>query len=207
MKNLFLSSLLLVCFYSCKKTEDPIPVNNPSTPTAPTNDFPLTTGSYWIYEVFNLDTNGIETTTSVDSSYVSGDTLIHGDTFSVIIGGLFGPSINVRRDSSGYLVDQFGVIHCSNTNYTDVLWSGNTPGYYSFSYKMMPGAVISTPAGALCAHDYLGTVTVFLTSYAWDNPRYIHSYYSNNIGLIRETTFFLMSPNYVGRKLLRYHIE
>lgn len=209
MKNaLFFCLLTSFVFSSCKKTEDAVPENIPVVPAAIANNFPLSTGSYWIYERFNMDTNGVETTLAVDSSYISGDTVMHSDTFAIITGDIIDPASKYyRRDSSGYLIDQFGIIHCSNVNYADTLWSGSTPGYYTFYYRMMPGAVISTPAGALCAHDYQGTVNVLLSSYAWDNPRYLHSYYSDGIGLIRETSFFLASPNYIGRKLVRYHIE
>ncbi len=209
MKNaLLFSSLLLIGFYSCKKEKDESPLPATSTSSSSPNCFPLSIGSYWIYERFNGDTNGVETTIETDSSYISGDTVIHGDTFAVFVGDVIDSnSVYFRRDSAGYLVDQIGIIRCSNTNFTDTLSSGNSPGYYDYYYKMIPPAIISTPAGPLNAYDYRGTITVLLSGYMWDNPRYIHSYYSDNIGLVRETTFFLMSPNYIGRKLVRYHIQ
>ncbi len=209
MKNLVYFILLIAfAFYSCRKTEDVVPVNPPSTAVAVSNNYPLSLGSYWIYERFNMDTNGVETTLYIDSTYISGDSIIHGDTFSVIVGDIFGPTdINVRRDSSRYLVDQFGTIFCSNTNFTDTLLSGSVPGHADFYYKMMPATTIVVPAGSFAACDYLGTVNITMVGYPWDTSRNIHFYYADNVGLIRETTYFFSSPNYIGRKLLRYHIE
>lgn len=207
MKNaLCFSFLLLVCFSSCKKEKDEAPT--PSSPSVATNYFPLTTGSYWIYERFQMDTNGVETVVAIDSSYISGDTIINGDTFSVFVGTYIDPNgVYYRRDSSGYILDPFGIIHFSSTNFTDTLRTSSTPGYYDSFYKMMPASTISTPAGALVATDYLGTINITYPAYPWDNPRYTHCYYSDGIGLIRETHFFLMNPNYDGRRLVRYNIQ
>jgi len=208
MKKLVLFNfVLLVGVSSCKKDKEP--VMHPAPHVASGNCFPTTTGSYWIYERFDLDTNGVETTVSIDSSYVSGDTIIHGDTFTVFVGTVIDPSgIAIRRDSSGYVLDQFWIIHFSKTNFSDVLWSGSVSGYHNYSYKMMwPPVMVSTPAGSIPAYDYMGTINIVVSGYPWESPRYIHNYFADGIGLIRETTFFLMGPNYIGRKLIRYHIE
>lgn len=207
MKKLALL-IFVVTICSCKKEKDEIPT--PATPSTPatTNCFPLTTGSYWIYERFNLDTNGVETVVSVDSSYISGDTVIAGNTFSIFVGDLLGPTyLNFRRDSSGYLVDQNGTIRGSNTNFTDTLWSGSISGSGDFYYKMIPGTSLSVPAGTFTAFDYLGAITITQVGYPWDTSRNIHTYFADGIGLIRETTYFLSSPNYIGRRLLRYNIQ
>lgn len=155
-----------------------------------------------------MDTNGVETTIAVDSSYISGDTIINGDTFSVFVGTFIDPNgVYCRRDSSGYIIDQYGIIHFSSTNFIDTLRTSSTPGYYDAFYKMMPVSTILTPAGALVATDYIGIVNIAQPGYLWDNPRNTHCYYSDGIGLIRETFFFLSNPNYDGRKLVRYNIN
>ncbi len=199
--------LLMICFSSCKKDPDTTPIQ-PGTPPPTGYTIPLTTGSYWIYERFNLDTNGVETVIAVDSSYISGDTIIGENTFSIFVGTVIDPAgIYFRRDSLGCLVDQSGIVRFSKTNFTDTLWSGTTPGYYSFNYKMVPEVLVPTPSGSLNACDFLGTIQMLSPTYPWGTPRYVHSYFSDGIGLIRETTFFVSSPNYIGRKLLRYHIQ
>lgn len=209
MKNaLYLSSLMLLCFCACKKEKDAEPTPAAVTPTSTTNYYPLTVGSYWIYERFQMDTNGIETVVSVDSSYISGDTIINGDTFTVFVGTFIDPAgIYCRRDSAGYILDQYGVIQFSSTNYTDTLRVGSTPGYYTFFYKMISPVNISTPAGTFLASDFLATINITQPGYLWDTTRYIHNYYSDGIGLIRETAFFLSNPNYDGRRLVRYQIQ
>lgn len=210
MKNaLYFSFMLLICFSaSCKKEKDEIPSTSPASSSVSTTFFPLTTGSYWVYERFQMDTNGVETLVAIDSSYISGDTIINGATFSVFVGTYIDPNgIYCRRDSSGYIIDQYGTIHFSSTNFIDTLRTGNTPGYYNSFYKMVPASMISTPAGALAAIDYLGTINIVYPGYLWGNTRYTHCYYSDSIGLIRETRFFLMNPNYDGRRLVRYNIN
>lgn len=209
MKNtLFFSILLLICFSSCKKEQNETSSPTPSSTAIASNYFPLTTGSYWIYERFQMDTNGVETTFAIDSSYVSGDTIISGDTFSVFVGTYIDPAaIYCRRDSSGYVLDEYGVIHFSATNFSDTLRVSNVPSYYNSYYKMVPPVNISTPAGIFLATDYLGTVNTTQPGYLWDNPRYTHCYYSDGVGLIRESHFFLANPNYDGRKLVRYNIN
>lgn len=208
MKNaLYFGCLLLLCFYSCKKEKDAVP--NVPPPAASTPDyFPITTGCYWIYERFHMDTNGVETIVAIDSSYVSGDTLINGNTFAVFVGTYYDPNaIYCRRDSSGYIIDQHGIVYFSSTNFTDTLRTGNTPGYYTSFYKMIPAGPVTVPAGIFSAYGYMGTVNITLPGYLWDNPRYTYCFYADGIGLVRETNFFLMNPNYDGRRLVRYNIQ
>ena len=200
--------LVVLAIYSCKKEKDEVPT--PATPSTPSaiNCFPLTTGSYWIYERFNLDTNGVETVTAVDSSYISGDTVIAGKTYSIFVGNAYSPTfVSFRRDSLGYLVDQYNAIHASNNNYSDTLRTDILPGYFDGYYKMMPAASLSVPAGSFSAYDFLGYVNITQPGYLWDTTRNTHAYYAENVGLIRETFFFLSSPNYIGRRLLRYNIQ
>lgn len=209
MKKILYSSLVLaVCFCSCKKDKDATPTPVPSSPTATTNYFPLSVGSYWIYDTYNLDTNGVETYVSTDSCYISNDTVIGGNTYSVFHASLLFPtSTYYRRDSSGYLVDQVGKIYFSNTNFTDTLRYDSLPGYFSGFGKMIsPSTSVSVPAGTFSVYDFMQTTTILTSGYIWENPRITHHYYADGVGIVNETLTFVGSPGYIGRKLVRYNI-
>lgn len=203
---LFIASLLFLGVSSCKKDKDETPAPAPEAP-ATSNYCPLTIGSYWIYDRFNLDTNGVETYVSTDSCYISHDTVIGGNTYAVVHGGPISTFDYMRRDSSGYLVDQNGEVFFSSTNFTDTINTLTIPGYLVTYSKMQPAASITVPAGTYSAYECLSTTNITQPGYLWDTTRYTHHWYADNVGLVYDSFFFLSSPNYVIRKLVRYHIQ
>jgi hypothetical protein len=212
MKNYFsFALLLLICSAACKKDNVvPAPANEPVPAPAP-NGFPLTIGSYWIYENTMIDTNNVETINASnpsDSCYIKDDTIFGGKTYLVFVGNITNENaIFFRRDSLGFMVDQYGTIFYSKTDLINTLRTVSVPGFYDGYYKMAgPMTSVSVPAGGFSCYDYQG-VFVMPSSYAWSNPRFSHSYYANGVGLVRETAFFYSSPDYIARRLLRYHIE
>lgn len=171
--------------------------------------FPLTEGTYWIYEHTSLDTNGVETLTGADSSYVSNDTLINGNIYHKVYGNIINsPGFRLLRDSADCIVENNGTILFSASNYTDTLHRWSVPGYMDVSNMMAQDPVeITVQAGVFQAKDYKGTVTFTSPSYPWSNPRYTHSYYAQGVGPVKEVAFFASSPNYMTRRLMRYHIQ
>lgn len=211
MKKFFLFiSLTSVAFVSCKKDKDAEP-EAPVTATTPTSGMPFTTGSYWIYEKINIDTNGVETSAggALDSVYISNDSVINGKTYSVFVGSYVNPaSLNFRRDSLGYIVDESGRIQYASTNFTDTLSTFTVPGYYDAYYMMnQPASPLTVPAGTFNVKDFRGTVTATYSGYTGTNPRYIHYYYSDGVGQVKQVQFFVNAQDYIGWRLVRYYIE
>jgi hypothetical protein len=211
MKNyLSLAILVLTCAASCKKDNvEPAPAATPAPAVA--NGYPLTVGSYWIYENTDIDSNNMETVNAAnpsDSCYILKDTIMNGKTYKMFVGSIANPfAVFFRRDSSGFMVDEYGIIFYSKTDFIHTLRSWSIPGYLEGDFKMVgPPTSVTVPSGTYAAYDYQGMI-VFNAGYPWMNPRYAHSYYANGVGLVRETTFFTGSPNYVARRLLRYHIQ
>lgn len=70
---LFLPVLMLISLFSCNKSDE----NDPQPPAS--EDFmALKVGNYWIYQNYDIDTNGVATPTDDwDSAYISKDTLIN----------------------------------------------------------------------------------------------------------------------------------
>lgn len=206
-KFLFVAGALSLLLSSCDK--DWVRCEKCDVAKSSTSYFPLTQGTYWIYEHTTLDTNGVETVTSLDSSYVSNDTVIGGKTYTKVFGNITNsPGFTLLRDSADCVVKTNGTIIFSASNYTDTLSKWSVPGYLEVSNMMaqFPQPVV-VPAGSFIAKDNKGTAVFTNPSYPWSNPRYTHNYYSKGVGLIREITFFTSSPDYVTRRLIRYHIE
>jgi hypothetical protein len=205
------AALLLICAVSCKKDAGVPVTENEPTPAPAANGYPLTIGTYWIYENTTIDTNGVETVSvsnPTDSCYIVDDTVLGGNTYMVFVGNIINENaVYFRRDSAGFIVDQNGKIYYSKTDLVNTLRTESMPGMYDAFYKMAgPMTTISVPAGAYACYDFQG-MFILPASYPWDNPRYYHSYYANGVGLVRETTFFYSSPDYISRRLVRYHVQ
>jgi hypothetical protein len=212
MKHSFsIAALALLVMASCKKDNVEVsPAYTPPPPPAATG-YQLTIGSYWIYENTNIDTNNVETVNTsspTDSCYVADDTVIGGRTYSVFVGSMLSPTtVFFRRDSAGFIIDPAGKIYYSSADFISTLRTSSVPGYMDTYYKMVgPVTGITVPAGTFTCYDYQG-MAVFQSGYPYDNPRFMHSYYGNGVGLVREVAFFAGSPGYIARRLLRYHVQ
>jgi hypothetical protein len=204
--------LISICISACKK-EDSTPQPQPSGPV-PGNYTPLTIGSYWVYDWYQVDSSGNSTfMNKTDSMYISGDILIAGYTYAVLEKNFFGGiTINQKylRDSLGYLVSDQGVILFSSTNFTDTLRTLTESFYFSFWKMDEVGLVITVPSGTWPTFNYKQTVIQTNGTFACgSNIGYENSYYANNIGLVCETIFFFGSNicQYFEKKLVRYHIN
>lgn len=214
MRNLFLLGLAIGLFVSCETKEDP-----ELQPTENTIYFPLLIGNYWVYQHYDIDPQGFESTRGVtDSVVIARDTLIGGHQYFILEGSNYpyhGGSwvtLDVVRDSSGYIVNKEGVIRFSQSNFTDILASktevigGDT--LYTLNYQMdlveMPYTV---PAGDFDVLNYKGTVITYAPVQGVENPRYMNTLFSKGVGKVLETYFFLNSPRVSEKRLIRYHIE
>lgn len=109
--------LSTVLFSSCKKDE-PTDQNNTALYSLPSKE-----GSYWVYEWYKVDSNGVETLTGqIDSLFVLGDTVLNGKTYVRYSNHSTAFGIeSYQRDSSGYIVNQLGKILYAYTNFGEIL--------------------------------------------------------------------------------------
>ena len=119
----YLCALLLV-FTACRKDKEQI-VEIPE-PVEKTYEFPSDSGTYWVYEWFNVDSLGISTPVSLtDTLRITGDTTISGKEYVVYSGTKYGvPYTSYERDSSGFIVSPTGVIRHAISLTTDTLSRG-----------------------------------------------------------------------------------
>lgn len=205
-------------FVSCKKDEDEQPAPNPGNgnPAASISySFPLTDGSYWIYQEEQVDPLGnLVSSGAIDSTYVAGDTVIGANTYKKIInvqgsGSHYLPQVQLQllRDSAGYLVSAYGGFLDYN-NFTDTLAQGNLGGAVDYYYFMRhPDSTVVTSAGTFQTVDYEGHMYSTDPNYPHPSPRFIHQLYADGVGKILYTSYYYSSPNYVQRRMLRYHIQ
>ena len=214
--QLLLGLFLVLGISSCKKD-----VAIPQAPTNPTSSgtyIPMTVGSYWIYDWYDVDTLGNTTPLNVtDSISVSGDTIIGLNTFYVMEEFWHNQIIPARkfyrRDSCGSLIDTSGNVYFSSTNLTDTLFIGyetsSELGYYKMTdiNKMVtaPAGTFSTMNAAFIFVNLLGTWPCWGKFYVSDKQ------YAKNVGKVRQS-FIFNGPNgpicfIHDRRLRTYHIN
>lgn len=205
----FFTFALLVL--SCQKETTPINFS--------TTLFPTSVGSYWVYECNHRDANGNITSMNVsDTVEIIGDTLIGGKTYITFEGTTYGygPYRWYHRDSSGYVIDNFGKIQYSLVNFSDTLHTYVEAGIYKLDWMMKSnnGNPTIVPAGTFTTIDYQGhcrKVSGMPFTGCGNDEYIIHNYYSPSIGLIKANTIFYSqlesSCNDMERVLSSYHIE
>ncbi len=217
MKNLFVLfaiafSLLLVS--SCCKDDNDI---DTAPQVSQLQHLPLKTGNYWVYNTYEIDTLGNETVIStVDSTIISGDTIINGLTYYILKGNYAGGQtriLDILRDSSGYLVNNKGKIKFSEDNFTDTLSIRNTTfgdsTYATITYKMEKhNGPFTVPAGTFDdILNYKGSIKF----YGANNPFYKdkNTFYSKDIGLILDTYYWISKARFYRyeRRLVRYNVN
>ncbi len=208
---LFLSALAMLVF-SCNCNDDDAATN----PTPATEYLPLNIGNYWVYQWYIIDTLGNETIygNTLDSIYISGDTVINGNTYAVMEGRQFNSDIlYFYRDSSGYLVSANSSVPLFTTTSSserlgiDTLFVGTAPLVMNDANMQPPSPSVTVPAGTF--NDCLSTVT-YMTSFEADYPHGIRTFpyqYAKGVGRVLHRIAFYSTPNYYESRLVRYHVE
>ena len=216
-KFLFIS-LLIVIMYSCKKDNDTEHTSPTSFMIYP-NYSSLKVGNYWIYQEFDIDTNGIATPKNIfDSCYVEKDTILNGKTYKKIVKpkpySTTQYGFSLERDSLHYIVNSVGQILFSSRDFSSIInirynMATSTDTLCQIIRQMVDKNLsITTPAGTFTTSDAKETFFMFPNFIQWGNHRTKHTRYSENIGVVVETLpFYLSDPNYVERRLLRYHLN
>ena len=205
-------SFAALLLFSCTKENTGVPPVKSQTTTASHDYYHLTPGSYWVYQVYAIDSaNNYVLKAMPDSNYVTGDTLIAGKTYHVLHGTAFNIwATQFLRDSSSWLVDEKGYKFC-NFSGTSVLESLQTMPYspsFTLSVAMLAGTQnLTVPAGSFNCVDAQSTCRAVGSAQPWQVCRYYDQNFSDGTGLIRQTAIYLGSNNRLERRLLRYHLN
>jgi hypothetical protein len=206
---LLLPAIALIA--SCKKDKNDdnctCPSPSPTVVTSANDYFKLAVGNYWVYDNVKIDTLGVETViSSTDSAYVSGTTVVHGNTYYNLFDFYY---TILLRDSSGYMIDTNSVIHFT-TQVFDVpvafsYIAGNIG--YTESMTVRNPVSVTVPAGTFTAYDWKITLHNMDPNYQWAFTRYSHDYYSAGIGKVKQEYFYYSQPDHYERRLTRYHVQ
>lgn len=207
MKNLLLLSLLLICtLFACKPETLPLPKED-------IDFYPLAVGNYWIYDVYTIDSLGEASAQNrQDTIQITAQVATNGHNYFRFEGTQFGADIEfLRRDSSGFLVDENGTIFFTSTAFNQELRRDSinpeTPVAAVLTYQQSEVQMdITTDAGTFNCYNYEGTIDVL-------DPDYPHgvrksSYYlSPTIGLILHEAPYFSTKISVQQQLVEYHLE
>src|SRR5204862_5970033 len=110
----------------------------------------LNTGNYCVYELHRIDSGTTDLILSIDTCFDLGDSMINGNTYKVVVNftPFSIPNTTCLRDSSGYLVNEGGIVYYKENLTNDTLSIINYPTIYD-SYNIIYHSTdpVIVPAG------------------------------------------------------------
>ena len=216
--NVFLTTtILFICLSSCKNDDDSTVVNPPPPPQATNADYlPDNNANYWVYEVYRVDSSGVETFLGNDTMTVK-DTLMNGLAYKKYNNNPFPgqrySSYRFMRDSSGYMIDPSGNIVFAVNPLNTVLRTDSIGNVYVFSFEMKKeSGSINLPAGSFTdVLNYRNKVEFdsrVTPPLGMPQTRYYDNQYANKVGLIFTSYAFVSVPDLhrYEKRLVSYNI-
>jgi hypothetical protein len=218
MKYAFIFALLLA-IASCKKEKPVSPAQQDNSP-----QLAIKAGSYWVYDWYEIDSNGIDQKMNVtDSLAVVGDSSIGGIKYIALYGTYLGPPADRHfyiRDSSGYVISTYGPPyknwimfaygHLGEIVKTRTDIADNRRD--EFMTRDLSGKII-VPAGSFEVYDHQRKYSSLDgTPVSKCKPEWVfHTYYDKKTGMeILSQTAYVGTLEYqckiVERRLVRYYI-
>ncbi len=201
-----------LAFTACKKDEpDTRVAPGPSQPSAISAYSKLAVGNYWVYSIVQYDAQGNETpTVYTDSVAVVGDSVLNGNTYYVVQGTrpLHSPGnaqnyTSIQRDSADCIVGLHGSIIFRLSDLGNVLYQAEVPPDGTLTWSTEPDQVQhSVPAGTFTCYDTRGVLD--LPGYP---QRTIHKLRGSGVGLVEESTVYVVPGSGFKKKLVSYHVE
>lgn len=208
---------MIMVIYSCNKNKG----TDPTTPTTNITTYPnysqLKVGNYWVYEEFYIDTNGVATPRNIfDSCFIEKDTIINSQTYFKLNSPYMAgdTDISFLRDSLHYIINSDGYIVFTSKDFSNVFYVGSYIALPSdticqITRKMIDKDVsVTTPAGNYITTNAKTTYNMFPHWNVAGSLRYRKARYAKNVGLVIETgPFSLTDPNYIEKRLVRFHLN
>jgi hypothetical protein len=217
MKNfLRCSASILLIFASCEKENrtEPTQVQTPSPANTIYYDSiytRLNTGNYWVYELHRIDSGITDMFLSTDTCYVSGDSMINGNSYKVVINFIPHnlPNTTCLRDSSGFLIDANGTIYYKENLTNDTLSIFNWPSLFnSYSLIYHASGPVVVPSGTFNDVVTIRTdIDLLPPSDTTNNPIHGFIHFARGVGKLQDCYQYQSTPwtQYV-RKLSAYHV-
>lgn len=215
LKTLYLLVFLIttcITISSCKKDEVP-ECEVAEEPAITTNDyFPVSVGSYWVYEFRTHQITGeISPNSSLDTLKVVGDTVLDGETFFVF--NTDKPTDNTvwfRRIDQGEVVSQSGTLVCPPDNsyagvynsYYFVTGGGDTTNHVweEFSGYEMVSSTFGPTYSCIQKTKYNENWPIL------GGDTFADTMYYSPIGILQRSYSYISGGKQVGT-LVDYHLE
>jgi hypothetical protein len=124
-----------------------------------------------------------------------------------------GLTITYLRDSAGYLIDEQQNIYFSATDFTTVfsdeyIFAGVDTVARVTTQMADKDLQISVPAGSFGTHNFRKRYEMFPLYTTGGTIRDQNVRYGGGVGKVEERLpFFANNPDYVDRRLVRYHVQ
>lgn len=210
INSFLIASLCLLSVSACKKEKEP------SFPQPYPDYGAMKAGNFWIYQIYEIDPAGNETATNeFDSCFVSADTLINGHTYHKMHRpDVFGTRISYQRDSLSYIVDVYGNILFSSSDFNRTFFewyhieSNQDTVYHTTRSMVEKDQDFITPAGHFTTSNFQSRHKVWPNYVSHFSEIVENTRYAKNIGIVCETMHgFLSAPVKKERRLVRVHLE
>ena len=220
MKAQIIIIATILALVSCKKDKQELPILSNEGPQ-PQFNTPTTTGSYWVYQWFKIDSNGVETPIQdIDTVKVFGDTTINNLEYIIYKGNVgIGPTnpnstqyTSYKRDSSGYVVSLNRGIEYSYVNFSDTLHKGSFPQLWDYYLKMFDNIQVTVPVGTFNSienREYCYYASGDPVNTCGDAYFTRGRWYVEGIGKVKETNGFITefkNCEYREARLIDYYI-
>ena len=204
MRTLSLLAFLFLLFTTCEKNTDPAAI---------WAYMPLEPGSYWTYETFLVDTNGVEEPISEDTLWLESLEIVgqhrmasFESTGNFVFEGTI-PSFDLQAMNER-LLSSDGTVHLSELLELDgelvqrhIL--DNDLGHLDTRLITEP-VRIDVPYGSFDCIGNSRTVELTDTTH-FSHQRVMYRYYGQGIGIVKATSFFLNSPKTIETRLTGYY--
>lgn len=171
----------------------------------------LATGNYWVYQKNRIDSlDNVLEVLETDSFFVSGDSVVNGETYVVVHRNNTLPTSTwLWRDSAGYLVTaDHEVIFCADpldvVIYTDI--EGPVGVMLDYTVYSTPETT-TVPAGTFSTYKMQCEITSiggFPELADWRRQR---SYWAEDVGRVRYYEFFAFAPWGHRYDLVTYNVS
>jgi hypothetical protein len=158
----------------------------------------LAVGNYWVYQRYRVDSaDNVAQVLSLDSIFITGDSVVNGETYSIVHRNTLSPIwTELWRDSAGYVItSDHEVVFCADPLdqliYTEV--EGPVGVELDFTVYSTPES-ITVAAGTFSTLKMQAEITSiggFPEMAAWRRPR---SYWAEDVGRVRYYEFFAFNP-------------
>ena len=208
-----LALLAVTTLAACQTDEDIVaPLPEPPTQNLNIAAFSnLAIGNYWVYQRYRVDSvDNVVDVLSVDSIFISGDSVVNGETYSVVRrNGFAAVQTTLWRDSAGYVItEDHEVLFCADPLdqliYTEV--EGPVGVQLDYTVYSTPES-ITVAAGTFSTLKMQAEITSiggFPEMAAWRRPR---SYWAEDVGRVRYYEFFAFNPLGNRYDLVRYDVS